>query len=277
MNLGLDICKGEYIARMDADDISLPERIKLQVEFMENNKEIGVCGTCYELFGSENIQKQLPLVDEDIKANLLFLCVICHPSSIIRTEVLKKNDITFGVPFEYKDGLGHKILELEDFGLWHKLKSVTKFANLNKVLLRYRVEGQNLTSKRLDVILERKKQFYFHQLKEINVIPDEMNLLLHISFKYIAESKSSKDIYKFKEHLSEIVTQNKEHKIYNQESLEKYIVSRWENLFYFLPDKKYNYVFLYLKISKRLTVKQMVYLMKITLNKYILRKQTDKN
>ena len=44
LNRGLDIAKGEYIARMDADDISLPERLEKQVRFMETNPQIGICG-----------------------------------------------------------------------------------------------------------------------------------------------------------------------------------------------------------------------------------------
>ena len=51
LNMGLNLARGEYIARMDCDDISLPQRLEKQVQFMDANPEVGVCGTWLETFG----------------------------------------------------------------------------------------------------------------------------------------------------------------------------------------------------------------------------------
>lgn len=60
LNRGIDLCRGKYIARMDADDISLPTRFEKQVEVMEKSPNIIVCGTEVSLFGDLEIVKKVP-------------------------------------------------------------------------------------------------------------------------------------------------------------------------------------------------------------------------
>ncbi|HAS7841575.1 TPA: glycosyltransferase family 2 protein, partial [Vibrio cholerae] len=70
LNEGLDLAKGQYIARMDADDISIKSRFEKQIEFLDSNPDIGVCGTWVEVFG-ENIKSKkwkMPTQDPDLKA-----------------------------------------------------------------------------------------------------------------------------------------------------------------------------------------------------------------
>ena len=270
LNKGIMLTTTKYLARMDADDISLPDRLKFQYNFMEANEEIGVCSTWYEIFGKENTKVKLELSDAEIKAKVLFGTAICHPTVILRTEVLKKNNATFGLPFEFLDGFGHRVLELEDVALWNKLKHITKFAILKQIFLKYRWEGQNLTQQRLDVILERKKEYFKFLLDEIDIYPNDMNLLLHINFKYIINSNSLKDIDSFKKHLSEILLNNKQRKIYDQASLEKVVHKKWDNLFYYLPDYSYKMALRYIKQSNGLTKNQFLYLLKYTFKRFVL-------
>ena len=248
LNKAVDLTKTKYFARMDADDIALPERLKVQYEFMEKNEHIGVCGTLFEIFGQENENPPIPVKDEEIKATLLFSNPICHPAVVIRTEILKKENITYGVLFDYADN--QKILELEDYALWHQLKYITKFANIPSMLLKYRREGQNLTSYKTGLILERKKKFYTYVVKELNVQPSEFNLLLHISFHNIRLSKSHEDVQQFKNYLEELKKANKNINIYPEQAMAKEIEQRWENFFYFLPSMGYRYVKEYWKTSQ---------------------------
>ena len=74
INMGIAYANGEFIARMDADDISLPTRIELQVKYMQNHPDIGVCGTRYKRIDNlGRIQSivELPLEHEVIKASLI--------------------------------------------------------------------------------------------------------------------------------------------------------------------------------------------------------------
>ncbi|MCC8152339.1 MAG: glycosyltransferase [Lachnospiraceae bacterium] len=72
LNVALDASRGTYIVRMDADDISLPNRLEEQVKYMERNPDVGISGCDYDVMG-ENWKSNLLINDEDIKSDLLFL------------------------------------------------------------------------------------------------------------------------------------------------------------------------------------------------------------
>ena len=103
---------GKYIARMDADDISAPNRIEKQVNFLESNKDYGICGTNAWRIDCNNrmIGKSLlPTEDNEIKIVSDFFCVFYHPSVMIRSELYKKN--------LYRE----EYLYAEDMELWQRI------------------------------------------------------------------------------------------------------------------------------------------------------------
>ena len=90
LNRGLEYSTGEYIARMDADDIALPKRIEKQVDYLEKNKETDICGTWCEKIDSEgkHIGKIIyPLLHDDLKVMLLFNSCFAHPTVMFRRTV----------------------------------------------------------------------------------------------------------------------------------------------------------------------------------------------
>lgn len=126
LNRGISIAKGKYIARMDADDISLPQRLEKQLLFMEKNPNIDVVGTWYETFGDKH-EVFYPLKrDCEIKAKLLFDSAFAHPTVMIRTTSLSH--------LKYENQYN----KVEDYALWISMSSTSTFANLPEVLLRYR-------------------------------------------------------------------------------------------------------------------------------------------
>lgn len=130
LNKGLDAARGRYIARMDADDISLPERLATQVEYMDKHTQIGVCGSDIIVFGEgieESLFKQIHHSDE-CAAGLLFNPCLAHPSVIINNQILKYRNLC------YEDSYRG----LEDFKLWWEIAKTSKIGNINKPLIRYR-------------------------------------------------------------------------------------------------------------------------------------------
>lgn len=130
----IDLAKGQYLAVMDHDDISLPERFAKQVEFLDSNPKVGVVGCWYERFPKKKIIKK-PINNKDIVETLLFSCCILHPSSMIRKSVLIDNNLRYENQYSPS----------EDYALWCRLISKTEFANLPEVLFKYRDCGCNTT------------------------------------------------------------------------------------------------------------------------------------
>ena len=84
----IKISKGEYIARMDADDISLPERFEHQVNFMNNNPDYIVCGTFAKKFGISNRNITLKHSNKKIRQTIYFNCPFVHPTVFIRKKYI---------------------------------------------------------------------------------------------------------------------------------------------------------------------------------------------
>ncbi|MGZ7117848.1 MAG: glycosyltransferase, partial [Methanobacterium sp.] len=267
LNKGINIIDSEYIVRMDADDIAVNERLKWQIEFMDSNEDIGVCGGHFEFFGDEKIIIEMPLKDEEIKAKLFFFSGLCHPTVIIRTDVLKKNNILYGNLVLYNDDFGHKILELEDFALWHKLKHVTKFANIDRVLIKYRKEGQNISSKKIRDIYNRKKIFYYYLLKEIGINdPPEDELVFLYTLQYFKDTPNIENIKKYRLFLNKIIAANEYSMVYDTKYFEAAVNRIWAQFFYFVSTLKMRYVIQYWKVSGKIKKQNLVYFLKFKLN-----------
>ena len=91
LNKALKLVDSEYIVRMDGDDIAHGNRLSTQVKFMDENREVGASGSFYHaMLGDKKMYFDLPVSHDEIKCFLLFNCPLAHPTSIIRTSVLKK-------------------------------------------------------------------------------------------------------------------------------------------------------------------------------------------
>jgi hypothetical protein len=119
---------------MDCDDYSQKDRFKKQIEFMDNNLEIGISGTWFELMNTREIISQ-PVDPEDTKSKLFLNTSLAHPSVIMRNSVIKDNNLRYNL--EYIHG--------EDYELWVRASRLTKIANIPEVLLSYRVHDSQIT------------------------------------------------------------------------------------------------------------------------------------
>jgi len=128
LNSGIQLSKGDYIARMDADDISLVNRIEKQVEFLDQNTEIGFLGTNYTIFGDKFEDVEYPSVHDDLKLACLMYNPFCHPSVMFRKSVLEKNKICFE----------KKYIHAEEYKVWSEILSISKGHNLSEKLIKYR-------------------------------------------------------------------------------------------------------------------------------------------
>lgn len=139
LNEGLKHCTHELIARMDTDDVSVPERFKWQYSFMIENPGVAVCSGLIEEW-SEDLsdklsERKLPLYHKEIKILAKSRNPISHPAAMFRKSAV------LGVG-------GYPNIYPEDYALWGRmLAEGYRFANLPNLLLQMRV-GNALTERR---------------------------------------------------------------------------------------------------------------------------------
>lgn len=181
LNRGIHEAKGKYIARIDSDDIALPERLQVQFNFMEQHPEIGVCGSYYKNFGYLTNISTVPLDDFSIKFKLLYDCPLLHPSLIIRKEVLDKNNMYFNPAFRKN----------QDYELYSRLVDVTKFANIPQVLMQYHQVESNLT--RIQTGIQREnilkiRRAFFSKV-HVTLSDKEIDLYANVNYHHYPTGK----------------------------------------------------------------------------------------
>ena len=175
LNKGIGLCNGEYIARMDADDIALPTRIEKEVDFLEQYKDHDIVSTQFYAFHSNNPSKKdlnhSPLHDSELRAYMLFRSGICHPAVMIRKRVFTE----LGLKFEAE------YLHVEDYALWSQAIYKTKLANLGEPLLLYRVHKSQISSIHEDLQIENKKRVFKIHCNHLGLPTDEEYIDIYAS------------------------------------------------------------------------------------------------
>jgi len=137
LNKGIRVARGEYIARMDSDDLSAPQRFEAQVAFMDANKDVGVCGTWVEYIGDRKHILEYPTNHDAIYARMLFENALAHPSVMMRKALLEDQGLFYDEDVRYA----------LDYELWSRAIFKVKFANIDRILLQYRIHQQSISSR----------------------------------------------------------------------------------------------------------------------------------
>lgn len=133
LNNGISLSKGDYIARIDADDIADPRRIEQQVEFLLSHPDHGMCGTFYQVIDSMgNIVEQvdLPSTDMEAKTFLLFDNCFCHSSIMIKAPLIRE--------LRYRE----EYQVCEDYDLWYRTSQRAKVSNIPVYATSYRIHAK---------------------------------------------------------------------------------------------------------------------------------------
>ena len=136
LNVGIEMARGKYIARMDSDDISLPNRLQIQVDYLEAHSEIDLVSVGMRLFGAKEsvwIRERNP---EKVKIEALFHSPVLHASSMWRKDSFERHGLRFR----------QEMVPAEDYDLWTRamLKGL-KLVNLPEVLYEYRIHEAQAT------------------------------------------------------------------------------------------------------------------------------------
>jgi glycosyltransferase involved in cell wall biosynthesis len=141
LNAGVASAGGDYLARMDADDVSLPTRLERQVAELDRRPALGVLGTRVGYIDAEGRRVStwnVPVGQQLVRWTLLFGTPLAHPSVVMRRELLPETPYLSTAP------------HAEDYDLWVRLAGSTELDNVPEILLERRVYGESVSDRNAD-------------------------------------------------------------------------------------------------------------------------------
>ena len=212
LNLGLSLCKGRYIARMDADDISLPERFEKQAAYLDEHPGTAVLGAALERFG-EGIPTQLrrfSATPAEMKVDLLFTCGLAHPSVMMRRAVICELG---GYDLEFEG--------MEDYELWCRVAREHQVTTLDEVLLRYRIHPQQVTKNPSEKYIARMRRLKAAQLSALGLPTEGDCAECFYDFCLGQRPREPEQILRLSLLLEEVAAANEEVDLYDKNILKK--------------------------------------------------------
>jgi glycosyltransferase involved in cell wall biosynthesis len=180
LNRGCELARGKYIARMDADDIAVNDRLARQFQFMEEHPDIGVLGGAAEVIDSSGKTLKIsvnPADDSQIRTALLTDCPFWHPTILMRKSL-----------FERVGGYREIVFGSEDYDLWLRMADHGDLANLEAVLLRYRLHHHQVTVRKLREVTFSTLAARAAAEARKNGRPDPLNFVSEITPEVLVEN-----------------------------------------------------------------------------------------
>jgi glycosyltransferase involved in cell wall biosynthesis len=164
LNKGLDLSTGTYIARMDADDLALPNRLRCQVAHMDANPDVVLLGSKYQhiddegefLFNAE-ISPPTPDSKGSVGWMLLFLTAIQHPTAMLRREVIEKHGMRYDLAYE----------TAEDYEFWTRIARIGRVERLSAPHLYYRVTSTGISQTRRIKQMQTHFRVSYEQISDL--------------------------------------------------------------------------------------------------------------
>ena len=219
LNKGIRVAKGKYIVRMDADDISMPERLEKQVNYMEKNPNIGISGTCSEIIGYGSGFSNYSQENNKIKYNLLYECHLLHPTIIMRSDLIKEHQLYYDESYRKN----------QDYELFVRAISLTDYGNLPDYLIKYRQTEENVKREAYNQnenILNIQKQLFIKLGLKIN----ENEISLYKSINLQLYNQSPDFVYQTYSLLKKMDESNKKTLLFEIKPFQHHLSKLFENV-----------------------------------------------
>lgn len=218
LNRGLDLASGDYIARMDQDDISTPERLTRLVSFMDANPSVGVCGSWVRFFPKKHDRIwKLPDNHEDIKCWQFHTVGVAHPSVIIRKKAFSEQGLRYDPDFNH----------VEDFELWGRAINQMQFSNLKEVLLNYRVSDTQICAVYGKEQKELAATIRLKRLEDIGIHPVNDEHQLHENILNGELAADERNLDRAEQWLLRINEANIKNKVYSESCFSRRLQQVW--------------------------------------------------
>ncbi len=226
LNRGIDLARGNYIARMDCDDISLPDRLAKQVNFMDTHPQIGVAGTWIEHFGANHAIIKFATDPEVIRCSLLFGNYhLAHPTIIMRKAYIKANNLYYNPSLKYSQ-------YTEDTELWNRCCNYFLLSNVPEVLLKYRIRVDHHTVKREKIKKDVSKCIARRNLIAMGINPLKEDLVIHDSIRTLSFKKNYDSIKKIEQWLERLHQVNYKNNHYSELKFLDLLAGHWFKVCY---------------------------------------------
>jgi glycosyltransferase involved in cell wall biosynthesis len=255
-NAGFDACTGEYIVRLDADDMAVPDRLAKQVAYMDAHPEIGASGGHLKLFGSRDRSWVFPLSPDDCAAQQLFGVPVSQGASILRRSVLVDHGLRY-------DPLWPRVGE--DWLFWVRMGRVARFANLDEPLTLYRRGEQNISHGRdrfADFTYLQREVFNFYGIKHTG---EELDLQL--MGLYLFKVKPTKErVRSLRAWYDRLLAMNTERELFPRSAFSRRVQALWDGLYHYLPRYGAGVAMEHMRLSRSWPVDRVMYMMKYRVN-----------
>lgn len=166
LNRGIQECVGEYIARMDSDDIAIKDRLEKQVAIMEANPDICVLGGALTYIDASG--NDLGIVRHCDLAGKLKGCPLLHPTVVMRRKTLIQNNFYYLEKYRFA----------EDYFLWLQISKKGKISAINDVIIKYRLNNNAAKVRHLKKILRATLRVKKDAIFILNIMPAFKDLII---------------------------------------------------------------------------------------------------
>ena len=208
---GMQMARGEFVARMDADDICMPHRLASQLNYFSTHPEVSVLGSAVTFYGKgrEKVVGYQPLEHDEIKCALLYGFTMLHPSVMLRKTDFDRHGLNYDPMFKVS----------QDHDLWVRAIRKVKFANLREPLLDLRVHADRIGVMQNDLQRFFSSLIRKRQLDELGVTATSQDIQVLDEHERSVATWAAVDCRRFEDLLHRIVEANSKVVIFNKDVL----------------------------------------------------------
>lgn len=211
LNKALKICRGEFIARMDGDDICMPDRFRKQVDYMRQHPEYMLTGCQTRTFGEQNMIWRLKDNPEKLKIMMLIRPVLAHPTFMMRRELIFEKGFCYDESYR----------SAQDYELAQRISESYPIGIVQDILLDYRTHKKQVSSKSGNTQFANAERIRERQLKRLGVTLDEEMRKVYVSWVKEEKDVKTETFCQAQKLIHEFCRANNEKNVYNNELMKK--------------------------------------------------------